>query len=145
MLAVTSAYLDSVLGSGLSPDTLHWTAANVQYSLNRLISIPETRYGDKAWMGILSVLNAEILAGSGVNIGTYSRGLAKMLRHRGGLESLQGRQSTNLFVTFLLVTPAGKAQSAYLDHGTPDEEGRTEVKYWTMNHNRLILALKSLG
>lgn len=34
MLAVTSAYLDSVLDSGLSPDTLHWTAANVQYTVS---------------------------------------------------------------------------------------------------------------
>jgi len=29
--------------------------------------------------------------------------------------------------------PAGKAQSAYLDHDTPDEE---------MDHNMLLLALK---
>jgi hypothetical protein len=63
-------------------------------------------------MGILSVLNTEILAGSDVNIEIHSRGLAKMLRHRGGFKSLQGSQSTDLFVTFLLAMPAGKALSS---------------------------------
>jgi hypothetical protein len=39
-------------------------------------------------------------------------------------------------VSLLLAMPAGKAQSAYLDHVTPDEE---------MDHNLLILTSKSLG
>src|SRR5277367_2299058 len=56
-----------------------------------------------------------------------------------------GSQSTDLFVNILLATPAGKAQSAYLDHVTPDEEGRAEVKDWAMDHNLLILTSKSLG
>jgi len=135
MLAVTSAHLNYVFGRGLFPDTLQWTVANV-HCVNRLISIPETRYGDEALMGILSVLNVDILAGSGMNIEIHSRCLAKLLlRHHGGLQSLRDSQSTDLFVSFLLVTPAGKAQSAYLDHVTPGEE---------MDHNLLILTLKSL-
>jgi hypothetical protein len=95
MLVVTSAHLDYVLARGLSPDTLQWTATNV-HCVNRLVSIPETRYRDEALMGILSALNVDILAGSGMNVGIHSRGLAKLPRHRGSLQSLRGSQSTDL-------------------------------------------------
>ena len=47
-------------------------------------------------MGILSALNVDILAGSGMNVGIYFRGLAKLSRHRGSLQSLRGSQSTDL-------------------------------------------------
>jgi len=56
--------------------------------------------GGEGLTGILSVLNVDILAGSGMNVGIHSRGLAKPLRRRGGHQLLQGSQRTDPFVSF---------------------------------------------
>jgi hypothetical protein len=144
MLAAASTYMDSVSGNGVSLQTTRWTLAGSHY-VSQLLSDPESRYGDDALVGSLSLLNAEILAGNRESFHVHSRGFAQILRNRGGLRSLQGSHSIDMFVSFLLITPAGKGQIAYLDQIQPDAAGITELKDWALNVDLLLATLQSLA
>ena len=76
MLAATSAYIDSVSDHGVSVETMRWAAAGTSY-VSQLISNPESRYGDDALVGILGMLNTEILAGNSESCHVHSRGFAQ--------------------------------------------------------------------
>jgi hypothetical protein len=143
MLATTSAYIDPVSGHGDSVRSIRWTAAGTFY-VSQLISNPESRYGDDALVGILALLKTAILAGNVGNCHVHSRGFAQLLRHRGGLRSLQGSHNIDMFVSFLLVTPTSKGQISYLDHVQPDADGIAEIEDWVLDLDLLISTLRSL-
>ena len=144
MLATASNYLDSFSGGEPSLDTLKWTAATTS-CVRRTLSNPATQNGDEALLGVFLLMATDLLVDSGMNSHLHSKVLARLFRLRGGLNSLRLPYTIELFISFLLITPFGRAQTSYLDHISTDAEGITELQEWDADVNFLILELRKLN
>ena len=143
MLTEASSYLDLVSHRESSLETLQWSSACTTY-VNRTISDPGIRYSDEGLVGVLLLLSNDLMANGGKNSHIHSRALTKLLRSRGGLESLQLSHSMDLFVSFVLITPIGEGQIAYLDHSIPEADEITELADWDRELNLLVLTFNKL-
>jgi hypothetical protein len=143
MLACASNYLDSLSGRGPSLETLQWTSATTS-CVRRTLSNPVTQGGDEALMGVFLLLANDQLVDGGKNGHLHSKALAQLFRLRGGLESLRLPYAMELFISFLLITPFGRTQIAYLDHMESDAEGAAELQEWKADVDLLILELQNL-
>ena len=144
MLAGASHYLDSLSGRGPSLETLQWASATTS-CVRRTLSDPGTQSGDDALMGVFLLLANDHLIDGGKNSHLHSTALARLFRLRGGIESLRLPHTMELFVSFLLITPFGKAQTAYLSHISADAEGVLQLQEWEADVDLLVLELHHLN
>ena len=144
MLAAASNYLDSFSGREPSLDTLRWTAATTS-CVRRTLSNPATQDGDEALLGVFLLMATDLLVDGGMNSHLHSKILARLFRLRGGLDSLRLPYTIELFISFLLITPFGRAQTSYLDHISTDAEAITELQEWQADVNFLVLELRKLN
>ena len=145
MLAGASSYLDAATGRGVpSVETLQWTAAATS-CVQRTLSNPGAQNADEALTGVLTLLANDQIMDGGRNSHIHSKALAGLLRHRGGIQALHQSHTMDLFMSFVLITPIGKGQVAYLDHVKRDVDGAAEFDEWKADVNLLVFELQHLA
>lgn len=143
MLVNTSSYFDSVMGRGVSTETLRWISASTSH-LRRALSMPGAEDSDEALVGVLSVLCIDCVNDNGTNSHIHSKALARLFRLR-GIQSIYQSHAIDLLLSFLLIAPIGKGQIAYLDHIASDAGGSAELHEWKADVDLLILELQNLS
>lgn len=143
-LSLTSAYLDANGGGGESCQTLMWKTTSISY-LNQLIADPMTRYDFEVMAGIMGSLIFQMVNANFEACNTHSRGLAQLIRHRGGYHASFGSSAKDIYMLFVHVQMS-KASIAYLDQIQPGAVGaRDEVLEWKQEHDHFIAKMKELS
>ena len=130
MLESISSFVDTQRGRELSCETMRWRSAGLR-ALNTLIADPETRYGNDVLMGITGLMHSQTVYDSDARLQmhVHSRGMAQVLKHRGGLEKLNLPPSIEGYISVVSIT-SSKAQIAHLEYLAPGIAGLAEVEDW---------------
>lgn len=142
LISVTSAFLDSATGRGATPETFKWSILGIR-RINRLVADPVKRFGDELLMTLPQILIADSLAMGGENCKVHSRGLAQLIKSRGGLESQERPDGIESWICILCVV-SSKAQTAYLDDLQPGDRGIAELNDWQIENDNLFSLLNDL-
>jgi hypothetical protein len=111
-----------------------------------MIANPGTRYSNDVLMGITGLMHSQTVYDSDARLQmhVHSRGMAQVLKHRGGLEALDLPPSIQGYVSVVSIT-SSKAQIAHLDHLTPGTAGLAEVEDWKQDVNFVDEVLSELS
>lgn len=145
MLESISAFVDQQRGRELSKETMEWRTAGMR-ALSTLITDPNTRYGNDVLMAITGLMHSQTVYDSDARLQmhVHSRGMARLLKHRGGLEGLHLPPSIEGYISVVSIT-SSKAQIAHLDNIAPDAGGLAEVEDWTIEVNYVEEILSELS
>lgn len=147
MLESISAFVDLQRGRKLSQETMRWRGAGIR-ALNALIADPKTRYSDHVFMAIAGLMHSQTVYDSDARLQmpVHSRGMAQVLKHRGGIEYM-GHQlppSIEGYVSVVSIT-SSKAQIAHLDDIVTDPAGLGEIEDWKLEVNHVADVLSELS
>jgi hypothetical protein len=137
MLESISAFVDLQRCRELSQETMRWRIAGIR-ALNTLIADPKTRCGNDVLIGITGLMHSQTVYDSDARLQmpVHSRGMAQVLKNRGGIENLGSQLPPSIegYVSVVSIT-SSKAQIAHLDEIVPDSAGLAEVEDWKLEVN----------